>query len=86
MEMCFIFGNSADPDEMPHYAAFHLDLHCLPKYPCFSDFLPAHPASFAHNFFLWDAKFLFHRVPGCNSIADLSLKQRVPRGLVSPKL
>ena len=29
--------------------------------------LPAHPASFAH-------KFLFKRVPGCNSIADLSLK------------
>ena len=29
--------------------------------------LPAHPASFAH-------KFLFQGVPGCNSIADLSLK------------
>ena len=29
--------------------------------------LPAHPASFAH-------KFLFQRVPGCNRIADLSLK------------
>ena len=29
--------------------------------------LPAHPASFAH-------KFSFQRVPGCNSIADLSLK------------
>ena len=29
--------------------------------------LPAHPASFAH-------KFLFQRVPGCNSIADLLLK------------
>ena len=29
--------------------------------------LPAHPASFAH-------KFLFQRVPGCNSFADFSLK------------
>ena len=29
--------------------------------------LPAHPASFAH-------KFLFQRVPGCNSIAALSVK------------
>ena len=29
--------------------------------------LPADPASFAH-------KFLFQRVPGCNSNADLSLK------------
>ena len=27
-----IIANSADPDEMPPYAAFHLDLHCLPKY------------------------------------------------------
>ena len=25
--------NSADPDEMLHYAAFHRGLHCLPKYP-----------------------------------------------------
>ena len=29
--------------------------------------LPAHPASFAH-------KFLFQRVPGYNSMADLSSK------------
>ena len=26
-------ANSADPDEMSHYVAFHLGLHCLPKYP-----------------------------------------------------
>ena len=25
-------ANSADPDEMPPYAAFHLGLHCLSKY------------------------------------------------------
>ena len=29
---CLIIANCADPDEMLHYAAFHLDLHCLPKY------------------------------------------------------
>ena len=29
--------------------------------------LPAHPTSFAQ-------RFLFQRVPGCNNIADLSLK------------
>ena len=28
----FVFANSADPDEMLHYAAFHLGLYCLPKY------------------------------------------------------
>ena len=26
-----LFANRADPDEMPHYAAFHKGLHCLPK-------------------------------------------------------
>ena len=25
------FINSADPDEMQHYAAFHLGLHCFQK-------------------------------------------------------
>ena len=25
-------ANSGEPDKMLHYAAFHLDLHCLPKY------------------------------------------------------
>ena len=30
--MGFVIANSADPDEMPHYAAFHLGLHCLLKY------------------------------------------------------
>ena len=30
----FLLANSADPDEMPHYAAFHLDLHCLSMYLC----------------------------------------------------
>ena len=28
----FTFTNSIDPDEMQHYAAFHLGLHCLQKY------------------------------------------------------
>ena len=33
LEIVLILANSVDPDEMPHYAAFHLGLHCLPKYP-----------------------------------------------------
>ena len=32
MVILFILANSVDPDEMPPYAAFHLVLHCLPKY------------------------------------------------------
>ena len=28
----FILANSEDHDEMVHYAAFHLGLHCFPKY------------------------------------------------------
>ena len=29
MHVVFTFTNSVDPDEMQHYAAFHLGLHCL---------------------------------------------------------
>ena len=31
-KIVFVLANSVNPDEMPHYAAFHLGLHCLPKY------------------------------------------------------
>ena len=33
LKITFVVANSADPDEMPHYIAFHQGLHCLPKYP-----------------------------------------------------
>ena len=29
----FELANSVDPDEVLHYAACHLGLQCLPKYP-----------------------------------------------------
>ena len=32
LKIVFIFAYSADPEEMLHYAAFHLGFHCLPKY------------------------------------------------------
>ena len=32
LKIYFVLANSADPDEM-HYAAFHVGLHCLQKYP-----------------------------------------------------
>ena len=32
LKVDFVLANSADPDEMLHYVAFHLGLHCLPKY------------------------------------------------------
>ena len=35
--MDFVLSTSADPNKMPHYAAFHLGLHCLSKYQ-FRDF------------------------------------------------
>ena len=31
-EIVFVLANSVDPDEMLHYAAFHLGLHYLPRY------------------------------------------------------
>ena len=33
LKIGFVLTNSADPDEMPHFVAFHQRLHCLPKYP-----------------------------------------------------
>ena len=32
LNVVLILANSADPDEMQHYAAFHLGLHGLPNY------------------------------------------------------
>ena len=32
VRIVFVLANSVDLDEMPHYAVFHLGLHCLPKY------------------------------------------------------
>ena len=32
LKIVFVLANSVDLDEMPHYAAFHLGLHCLSKY------------------------------------------------------
>ena len=31
LKIVFVIANSVNPDEMPHYAAFHLGVHCLPK-------------------------------------------------------
>ena len=31
LKIVFVLANSVDPDEMPHYVAFHLGLHCVPK-------------------------------------------------------
>ena len=33
LKVVLILANSADPDEIQRYAAFHLCLHCLFKYP-----------------------------------------------------
>ena len=31
LKVVIILANRVDPDEIQHYAAFHLGLHCLPK-------------------------------------------------------
>ena len=33
MYFALIMANNEDPDEMQHYAAFHLSLHCFSRYP-----------------------------------------------------
>ena len=32
LNIVFVLVNTVDSDEMPHYAAFNLALHCLQKY------------------------------------------------------
>ena len=32
LKIIFVLANSVDPDEMPHYVAFNLDLLCLQLY------------------------------------------------------
>ena len=32
LKIVTVLANSAEPDEMPPHAVFHLALHCLPKY------------------------------------------------------
>ena len=32
IKIVVILVNSADSDKLPPYAAFHLGIHCLPKY------------------------------------------------------
>ena len=39
LKIDFAIANSVDPDEMQHYAAFHLGLHCLSKKYPFRGFL-----------------------------------------------
>ena len=43
-------------------------------FPDHSDFVTCASCIICAEVCLWDAKFLFQRVTGCNSIADLSLK------------
>ena len=33
LRVALILASSEDPAEMQQYAAFHLAIHCLPKYP-----------------------------------------------------
>ena len=49
LKIYFVLGSSADPDEMPHYVTFHLDLlFCLPKYP-FRGFPSTHSVNVRPN-------------------------------------
>ena len=54
LKIIFVLANSADSDEMPHYAAFHLGFHCLPK----KAFRPVRkgPARIQVNLNTWNLK------------------------------
>ena len=53
MKIVFILAISIDPDEIPHYVAFHLCIQCFPKSP-----LPV-PRMNRVNAILCDTKFYF---------------------------
>ena len=50
-EDLFTCTNSVDPDEMHHYAAFHLGLHCLQKYPFSPKFPEVKSTPYVHRDF-----------------------------------
>ena len=66
LEKCYLSSAAVMIESAAVMIALYLDQHMKMALIAVI-LLPAHPASFAH-------KFLFQRVPGCNSMADLSLK------------
>ena len=69
-EDCFILAYSADPDEMPHEAAFHLGLYCLPKYL----FTSIQNDKVLYFFFICDSFFLLfscnYSIFSCDFLSD----------------
>ena len=49
LKIVFILANRLDLDEMLHNAAFHLDLHCLPKMHNLAFHLGLHCLPSMHN-------------------------------------
>ena len=50
LKLDFTFANSPYPDEMQYYAAFHLGLHCVPKFqgfPVFKEITIFRPMEFS---------------------------------------
>ena len=60
LKIVFVLANSVYPYEMPHYAAFHLGLHCLPVWFCLFDLVLygygyVGTVSLPNHFFPWQA-------------------------------
>ena len=78
LKIVFILAaNSADPDEMPPKVAFHLGLHCLPKYMLTS--IQNERVNFLSNNILNWYGLLQYNGNKLNVIFDLSLTNNFKR-------
>ena len=66
-KIVFILANSADPDEMPPNAAFHLGFECLQKYR-----MRSVNKTFYNNFSVISKDILFAKVSKANSLSSLA--------------
>ena len=78
LKVVLILPNSADPDEMQHYAAFHLGLHCLSKYQ-FRGFQHTKGLQFKKEFLSKQRKKKDHVVNSPLSVILFSYKQENPK-------
>ena len=83
------FFDSVDPDEMQHYAAFHLGLHCLQKYSLgVSGIQRVNSACWVifHDFLLLSAPFIIvgpdlsKSCPGYRMVNSVNSDQNAPEG------
>ena len=70
LKIDFVLANSADPDEMLCFAAFHLGPQCLSKYPLKGFWSKKHSATFQLSLH-WLQKYQFSGFQPINLLGNL---------------